>query len=260
MIEAGSAVRHFYSTFAGSFARRGAAALLLACLAGAYAAPAHALSEIKREEGISEIRREELPAPPGTGAVANPEMPSNSIVGPADEPGDQGEGGEDAARLPDPSAPPPPVQYDLSTLPEPVRRMQGKLVEAAKSGDIEKLRPLLSGGARATQLTLGDDSGDPIDLLRSLSGDGEGHEILAILEEVLEAGFVHLDEGTSEELYVWPYFFALPLDGLTPQQRVELFKLVTAGDYEEMKTYGTYVFYRVGITPEGEWVFFVSGD
>ena len=62
------------------------------------------------------------------------------------------------------------------------------------------------------------------------------------------------------ELYVWPYFFAVPLDRLTPPQRVELFKIVTAGDYEEMKTYGTYIFYRVGITPEGRWSFFVAGD
>ena len=27
-----------------------------------------------------------------------------------------------------------------------------------------------------------------------------------------------------------------------------------------MKTYGTYIFYRVGITPEGRWAFFVAGD
>ena len=37
-------------------------------------------------------------------------------------------------------------------------------------------------------------------------------------------------------MYVWPYFFAVPLDRLTPRQRVELFKIVTAGDYEDMKT------------------------
>ena len=92
------------------------------------------------------------------------------------------------------------------------------------------------------------------------TGDEGGQEILAILEEVLEAGYVHLDAGTPSELYVWPYFFAVPLERLTPAQRVELFKIVTAGDYDDMKSYGAYIFYRVGINPEGRWQFFVAGD
>ncbi|MEO1380814.1 MAG: hypothetical protein AAFU69_10765, partial [Pseudomonadota bacterium] len=83
---------------------------------------------------------------------------------------------------------------------------------------------------------------------------------LAILQEVLEAGYVHVDAGTDTELYVWPYFFALPLDELNAVQRVELFKLVTAGDYEDMLSFGSYIFFRVGITPEGRWLFFVAGD
>jgi hypothetical protein len=69
-----------------------------------------------------------------------------------------------------------------------------------------------------------------------------------------------MDAGTADEMYVWPYFFAVPLDKLNAQQRVELFKIVTAGDYDDMKTYGSYIFYRVGITPDGRWSFFVAGD
>ena len=46
----------------------------------------------------------------------------------------------------------------------------------------------------------------------------------------------------------------------TPRQKVELFKIVTAGDLEDMKQFGTYIFYRVGITPEGRWAFFVAGE
>lgn len=156
--------------------------------------------------------------------------------------------------------PAPTIIYDTATLPEPVARMRERIMEACRAGDIEALRPFLSTGARGTQLSLAGMDGDPIDFLRSISGDDEGHEILAILYEVLAAGFVHLDVGTPEELYVWPYFVALPISDLTPPQRVELFKLVTAGDYEDMKTYGTYVFFRVGISPDGEWEFFVGGE
>ena len=160
----------------------------------------------------------------------------------------------------DPNAPLPDVIYDLNKLPEPVRKMHDALVAACKSGDIEKLRPLLSTGNEATQLTLGEMDDDPIKFLHDQAGDQGGQEILAIMEEILDAGYVHLDAGKPQELYVWPYFFALPLDKLNAPQRVELFRIITAGDYEDMKSVGAYVFYRLGITPQGKWAFFVAGD
>src|SRR5690606_18200029 len=101
---------------------------------------------------------------------------------------------------------------------------------------------------------------DPVDFLKSLSGDEDGAEILAIMLEVLEAGYVHVDRGTPQEMYIWPYFARYPIDRLSPSQMVELFKLITAGDFEDMKSFGTYVFYRLGITPDGRWSYFVAGD
>jgi len=154
----------------------------------------------------------------------------------------------------------PEISYDLSKLPEPVRRMHGLLLEAARSGEIERLRALISGGEEPTQLSLGEIEGDIIEYLRNSSGDGEGHELLAILEEVLSAGYAHLHPGKPEEVYVWPYFFAVPLESLNARQKVELFKIVTSGDFEEMRNFGAYNFYRVGIDPEGRWAFFVAGD
>ncbi|MCP1198024.1 hypothetical protein [Notoacmeibacter sp. MSK16QG-6] len=158
------------------------------------------------------------------------------------------------------SAPPPPVSHDLSTLPEPVARMRQLIIDAARSGDVERLRPLLGMGERQTTLSLGGVDGDVIAFLKEVSGDEEGQEILAILSEILEAGYVHFDEGEKTELYVWPYFFGRSLETLTPEQKVELFRIVTAGDYADMLQIGAYVFYRVGITPDGEWAFFVAGD
>ena len=142
------------------------------------------------------------------------------------------EGGQSDIARPeiDENGPLPEIVYNLDRLPEPVRRMHDLIVEAAKSGDIEKLRPLLGLADGMTQLSFGDIEGDPIDFLKGLSGDPEGQEILAIMEEVLNAGFVHLEAGTPNEIYVWPYFFGIPLDKLDPRQKVELFKIVTAGD------------------------------
>ena len=154
----------------------------------------------------------------------------------------------------------PDIHTDLGLLPFPTRRMHELILEATRTGDIEKLRPLIGTGDSATQLSLGGYDDDPIEYLKSQSGDAEGHEILAILEEILQAGFVHLDKGTDHELYVWPYFFAMPLDKLEPRERVELFRIVTYGDFQDMQDFGGYIFYRAGISPTGRWHFFVAGD
>ena len=66
--------------------------------------------------------------------------------------------------------------------------------------------------------------------------------------------------GTDDELYVWPYFALYPPEALTPQQMVELFTLMSDADYEDMKSYGTYTFFRVGIAPDGRWLFFLAGS
>ena len=52
----------------------------------------------------------------------------------------------------------------------------------------------------------------------------------------------------------------VPLRELTPAQKVELFKIVTGSDYRAMQDFGAYIFYRLGIAPDGTWHFFVSGE
>lgn len=153
----------------------------------------------------------------------------------------------------------PMINYGDHALPKPVQRIRAQMLEAATSGDIERLRPVLE--ANEVMPTLAFDSfDDPIAFLKESSGDPEGRELLAILTEVLEAGWVHVDVGTPQEMYVWPYFARYPLDKLDARQMVELFRIVTAGDLEDMKSYGTYIFYRVGIAPDGTWHYFVAGD
>jgi len=249
-----------------AFAWLAATGLCGALLPG-LVAPASALSEISRED---------LPPPPGTPAAPGEEpttpgilIPGDTVLPPdplgttppaTDEPDDGGEQGNIARPEIDENGPLPEVIYNLDRLPEPVRRMHDLIVDAAKSGDMEKLRPLLGLADAATQLSFGEIDGDPIEFLKGLSGDPEGQELLAILEEVMLAGFVHLEAGTPNEIYVWPYFYGIPLDKLDARQRVELFKIVTAGDLDDMQQFGTYIFYRVGITPEGRWAFFVAGE
>ena len=53
---------------------------------------------------------------------------------------------------------------------------------------------------------------------------------------------------------------AIRLKQLSPEQKVELFRIVTGSDYRAMEQFGAYTFYRVGIAPDGVWHFFVSGE
>jgi hypothetical protein len=235
---------------------------LMLFLAGlcSYAPPASALSTIQQETPPAAEQPSTAPIDemdPGDGS----DVPETTLPDDSGENNGAGRPSSDFVR-PDIGAnePSPEILHDLSKLPEPVRRMREMIIEACKSGDPEKLRPLIGTGDTATQLSLGRLEEDPIKFLHELSGDDGGQEILAILLEVMQMDYVHLNPGTPSELYVWPYFFAVPLDSLTAPQQVQLFTLVTAGDYQDMKTFGAYNFYRAGITPEGRWLFFVAGD
>jgi hypothetical protein len=160
----------------------------------------------------------------------------------------------------EPTTPPAEVIYDIEKAPEPVRRMRQLIIDAATTGDILKLRPLMNPGPEQTSVPLQDPEQDPIDALKAISGDNDGMEILAILLDILSTGFVQLDKGTAEEAYVWPYFAGKSLGLLTPKEKVELLRIVTAGDVAEMQEYGNYNFFRIGITPDGRWKFLTVGD
>ena len=160
----------------------------------------------------------------------------------------------------EPAGPPAEVIYDIEKAPEPVRRMRELIIEAAKTGDISMLTPLMNPGPDQTVVPLQAPDQDPIEALKAISGDSDGVEILAILLDIFSTGFVQLDKGTADEAYVWPYFVGKSLGLLTPQEKVELLRIVTAGDVAEMQEYGNYNFFRVGITPDGRWKFLSVGD
>ncbi|MNZ72046.1 hypothetical protein D3C78_904160 [compost metagenome] len=84
--------------------------------------------------------------------------------------------------------------------------------------------------------------------------------MLAIIIDLLSTGYAHIDAGTPDEAYVFPYFAGKPLNTLTAPEKVELLRIITAGDLADMQEFGNYSFYRVGISPDGKWKFFTAGD
>jgi hypothetical protein len=151
----------------------------------------------------------------------------------------------------------PEVITDLARLPGAVARTRERILAAARSGDLQRLAGLMQ--ANETVFSFSDDK-DPVAFWKTSYPDSDGLEVLAILISVLETGFVRVDEGTRQEMYVWPYFVRLPIKTLSPPQKVELFRILTGGDYKDLVKFGAYAFYRVGIGPQGTWHFFVAGD
>ncbi|MDH4441125.1 MAG: hypothetical protein QE284_12145, partial [Rhizobium sp.] len=218
----------------------------------------HALSDIKDITPAApeeDPAAEPDPAPTEDGGVTDDAIPVIPDPDPLIKTPDTQESEPTA-----PDEPAPEVFYDLEKAPEPVRRMRQLIMDAAASGNIQSLKSLLDVGPNQTQVPLQTPEQDPIMALKGLAGDDEGQEILAILLDVLSAGFVQIDKGTPDEAYVWPYFAGKSLTLLTPREKVELLRIVTAGDVAEMQEYGNYNFFRVGISPDGRWKFFAVGD
>jgi hypothetical protein len=153
----------------------------------------------------------------------------------------------------------PEIITDFSRLPAPVARMRERILAAARSGDIDKVVTVMQSNDTMPVFSFSD-ARDPAAYWKANYPNSKGIEILSILVTVLETGFVHVDEGTPQEIYLWPYFARMPLKSITPEQKVELFRLITGADYKDMIDFGAYVFYRLGIAPDGTWHFFVAGD
>ena len=147
------------------------------------------------------------------------------------------------------------VGRDVSKLPAEVQRMRQAILQAATSGDIEELRLPIDMN-ELHPIFAKDRTPDPIAYLKSVSADGNGREMLAILFNLLTTGYAIKNAGTKNEMIVWPYHAAIPLSGLTPSQEVEIYRFLPPARVKEMATAGKYSFYSVGIGRDGVWHYF----
>ncbi len=153
----------------------------------------------------------------------------------------------------------PAVIYDLEKLPPAVRKTRAWLIAAARTGEIDALRPAIDKKAGTPAFSFGGDP-DAIRYWIDVSRDGKGREVLAELLKVLSAGYTVIDPGTKDELYIWPYHAIYPLNRLTAPQEVELLLLLNPDEARTMTDSGVYYGYRAGISRDGVWQFFVAGD
>jgi hypothetical protein len=151
------------------------------------------------------------------------------------------------------------VMRDLQALPAPVRETRERIIAAARTGEPSAVQRIVA--ANRVRVRLDTDPIEDAELLwRSQYPDSEGREALAILLDTLDMPFVRVDAGTPQEMYVWPAFAHMPLDELRPPEMVELYRLVTAYDLQQMVERGAWTFFRLGIAPDGVWHYFIAGE
>jgi hypothetical protein len=153
----------------------------------------------------------------------------------------------------------PEIVTNPARLPPAVAQTRERILAAARSGELVKLFVVMKEAPSLPIFSFSED-GDPIAFWKANYPDSDGVEALSILINVLETPFVHVDVGTPQEIYLWPYFARIPLKTLTAGQKAELFRIITGADYKDMAELGVYSFYRLGIAPDGTWQFFVAGD
>lgn len=74
---------------------------------------------------------------------------------------------------------------------------------------------------------------------------------------LLNRPYAELDDGT----FVWPSAFAYDDWSAVPEGDREALKpLYGEGDFQGFAEFGAYLGYRIGIAPDGDWLFFVRGD
>ncbi|HLH97190.1 MAG TPA: hypothetical protein VKW08_18930 [Xanthobacteraceae bacterium] len=225
--------------------------LLIVVLAAALGTASPAKAQVK-------VRTETI-HPPSTTAPSS----MNQFVPPGPQPGAIGSSGgatssqEGVASLQPVTG--AEIPSDPARLPAAVAQERARILAAAATGDLTALTGLMQANG-ITTIFSHTQRQDPIAYWKDLYPDSDGIEILAILISILDAPPAHINAGTPQEMYVWPYFARLPIATLTPAQKVELFRVVTGFDYRGMLERGRYVFYQVGIQPDGAWRYFLQSD
>ncbi len=147
-------------------------------------------------------------------------------------------------------------------LPAAVAEMRDGILAAVKSGRIEDLQVPIAWNELPPSFAA-EPTPDPIAYWKKQSGDGEGREILAILAGILDAGYAVLPIGKDVEnnrLYVWPRFAELPLDKLSAEDEVQVYRLVTPAMLKTMREKKRWTGWRLAIGADGTWHSFSKAD
>ena len=140
----------------------------------------------------------------------------------------------------------------VSGLPKPVASMRARVADAARRCDYAGLERLANEHGKGLEFSFGA-SRSATAYWRGLERNGPRPKPMEALVRILKLPFV-VENG----FYNWPSAFQR-----RPKERdwQALRGLYTSGQIASMRRSGIgYFGYRAGFKPNGDWVFFVSGD
>lgn len=145
----------------------------------------------------------------------------------------------------------PSGQLSKIKLPDLTSQMHEDLIEAATIGDLDEVRDLFESNELAPVLT-DEHISDPIDYWKKVSVDGSARDIMAAIAEVFSLPPVKNKDGD----FIWPYLAQVQLKNLTPEQQIDLFRLVGPKQAAKMLETGQYNYYEAKIGKDGTWHYF----
>lgn len=145
---------------------------------------------------------------------------------------------------------------DLARLPDQARAAAEFLLDAALRCDEQ----LLATAAFESGTTLTFGEADPYEFFGLPEQDEEIYAIIATL--LTETPYAAEADDATPATFVWPRVHTSDwVDADQAWQEVVDAGLLTAAEADEMRAAGTgYLGWRLGITGEGDWQFFVAGD
>ena len=135
-------------------------------------------------------------------------------------------------------------------LPGPVAETRTEIIDFARACDFDGLATLAMEGDFTYSFGGGE---DPAAFWRE--AEDAGDEPLATLVQLLGME-AHIDDQV-----VWPRAYARESwADVTEEERAELLEIYSEEDLAQFEAFGSYAGYRVGISSDGDWTFFVAGD
>jgi len=153
----------------------------------------------------------------------------------------------------------PEISDDFSALPEPVQAKRQALIEAARTGDIEHLRPIIEAQDTPPNVSFGNPD-DPLASLKDASEDDEGRQILGLLLDLFDQPYAFYPDSGGQTHYIWPYLAEIDPNALSPEQQVDAYRLLDSEQIAELQKMGAWYYWRIVISESGNWSAFVAGD
>ena len=145
----------------------------------------------------------------------------------------------------------PPEQEGL---PPAVAEARRAIAEAAIACDYEALEALAATDFSSSF------GGGGVENIRQWEGDGT-YPATALLVELFGTLYAYEDYEGLPRHYYWPSAFVYDSwDEIPPADMEALLSVYTQEELDDAAGFGSYALWRIGITEDGEWRFFIAGD